>query len=144
MNFAFKRAEDSPGFLLWQLTNQWQRRQRRALAKLGLTHGQFVVLAGVLWFSAIPDKVVTQRMVAEFTKIDKMSMSDLTVTLVDKKLLRRLRQQRDRRAYSLDLTAKGRELVLKAVPVVEGIDAEFFSPQTPELLQLMQSLKHLG
>ena len=51
MNFSFKRAEDSPGFLLWQLTNQWQRQQRTALAKIGLTHAQFVVLASVLWLN---------------------------------------------------------------------------------------------
>jgi DNA-binding MarR family transcriptional regulator len=144
MNFSFKRAEDSPGFLLWQLTNQWQRRQRRALTKLGLTHGQFVVLAGVLWLSAIPDNVVTQRQVAEFTKIDKMSMSDLAATLVEKKLLRRFRQKQDRRAYSLLLTEKGRERILKAVPVVEGIDAAFFTAQTPQVGQLLIALKHLA
>lgn len=143
MNFAFKRAEDSPGFLLWQLTNQWQRSQRRALARLGLTHGQFVVLAGVLWLSAIPDNVVTQRQVAEFTKIDKMSMSDLTVMLVKKKFLRRLPHKQDRRAYSLVLTENGRSRVLKAIPVVEGIDAEFFTPKTPQLLQLLRVLRDL-
>ncbi len=43
MNFEFKHPDQSPGFLLWQLTNQWQRLQRSALAKLNLTHGQFVV-----------------------------------------------------------------------------------------------------
>lgn len=59
MNFAFKHPDDSPGFLLWQLTNQWQREQRKALNKIGLTHGQFVVLANVLWLSSQPDIIVT-------------------------------------------------------------------------------------
>lgn len=143
MNFSFKRPEDSPGFLLWQLTNQWQRQQRQALAKLGLTHAQFVVLAGVLWLSSLPDNTVTQKQVSEFSKIDKMSMSDLVATLLQKKMLKRMTHDKDKRAYSLALTDKGRRIVLKAIPVVEGVDAEFFSKKTPNLVQLIHNLKHL-
>src|SRR5689334_19737808 len=101
MNFSFKKPEDSPGFLLWQLTNQWQRQQRQALAKLGLTHAQFVVLAGVLWLSSLPDNTVTQQQVVELSKIDKMSMSDLTVTLLGKKMLKRTPNKQDKRAHAL-------------------------------------------
>lgn len=143
MNFSFKRPEDSPGFLLWQLTNQWQRQQRQALAKLGLTHAQFVVLAGLLWLSSLPDNTVTQKQISELTKIDKMSMSDLVTTLLQKKMLTRKSHNQDKRAYSLVLTDKGRRSVLKAIPVVEGIDAEFFSKETPNLVQLIHNLKHL-
>ena len=137
MNFSFKRPEDSPGFLLWQLTNQWQRQQRQALAKLGLTHAQFVVLAGVLWLGSLPDNMVTQSQVSDLTKIDKMSMSDLTTTLLQKKLLKRRSHTKDKRAYSLVLTEKGKRSVLKAIPVVEGIDAEFFSKETANLVGLI-------
>ena len=143
MNFSFKRPEDSPGFLLWQLTNQWQRQQRQALAKLGLTHAQFVVLAGVLWLSSLPDNTVTQKQVSELAKIDKMSMSDLSATLLQKKMLKRMSHDKDKRAYSLALTDKGRRIVLAAIPVVEGIDADFFSKETPNLVQLIHNLKHL-
>lgn len=143
MNFSFKKPEDSPGFLLWQLTNQWQRQQRQALAKLGLTHPQFVVLAGVLWLSSLPDNTVTQKQVSDLSKIDKMSMSDLVATLLQKKLLKRTSHNKDKRAYSLILTEKGRRIVLKAVPVVEEIDAEFFTQETPNLVQLIRNLKHL-
>lgn len=143
MNFSFKRPEDSPGFLLWQLTNQWQRQQRQALAKLGLTHAQFVVLAGVLWLSSLPNNTVTQQQVSELTKIDKMSMSDLTATLLQKEMLKRMSHDKDKRAYSLALTNKGRRIVLKAIPIVEGIDADFFSKETASLVQLIHTLKHL-
>ncbi len=143
MNFSFKRPEDSPGFLLWQLTNQWQRLQRQALANLGLTHAQFVVLAGVLWLSSLPDNIVTQKQVSELSKIDKMSMSDLVATLLQKKMLKRSAHDKDKRAYSLLLTDKGRRVVLKSIPVVEGIDAEFFSKETSNLVQLIKNLKHL-
>src|SRR5476649_21603 len=143
MSFSFERPEDSPGFLLWQLTNQWQRQQRQALSNLGLTHAQFVVLAGVLWLSSLADTVVTQKQVSELSKIDKMSMSDLVATLLQKKMLKRMSHDKDKRAYSLVLTDKGRRIVLKSIPVVEGIDAAFFSKETPNLVRLIHNLKHL-
>jgi DNA-binding MarR family transcriptional regulator len=102
-----------------------------------------VVLAGVLWLSSLPDNTVTQKQVSEFSKIDKMSMSDLVVTLSQKKMLKRVSHDKDKRAYSLSLTDKGRRIVLKAIPIVEDIDAEFFSKRTSNLVQLMHNLKHL-
>lgn len=72
-----------------------------------------------------------------------MMMSDLVATLIQKKLLRRSPHKNDCRAYSLALTAKGRDLVLKAIPIVEGIDAEFFNKETPGLVYLILNLRHL-
>jgi DNA-binding MarR family transcriptional regulator len=126
---------------MWQLTNQWQKEQRRALKKLGLTHAQFVVLAGILWLSAQPAPHVTQQQVSDLTKIDKMSLSTLTTTLIEKNLLQREFHPLDNRAYALTLTTKGRRLAIKAVPIVEGIDAVFFSTQTPGLAQLVKILQ---
>lgn len=143
LDLISKKPEDSPGFLLWQLTNQWQRQQRQALTKLGLTHSQFVVLAGVLWLSSLPDNTVTQKQVSDLTKIDKIAMSDLVAILLQKKMLRRMTHTTDKRAYSLVLTDKGRKIVLKSIPIVEGIDAKFFSTDTPNLIQLINNLKHL-
>jgi DNA-binding MarR family transcriptional regulator len=144
MSFSFKRPEDSPGFLLWQLTNQWQQQQRKALAKLKLTHAQFVVLAGLLWLSTHTEEDITQSQLAELTQIDKMMVSDLMVTLMQKKLLQRSRHSTDSRAYALSLTAKGRKLVLKAIPVVEGIDIQFFSSKAATLVQFKRVLDKLA
>jgi DNA-binding MarR family transcriptional regulator len=143
MNFSFKHPDQSPGFLLWQLTNQWQRLQRNALSKIGLTHGQFVVLANVLWLSSLPDNIVTQQQVGNHAKIDKMSMSDLVSTLIEKKLLQRSAHKNDKRAYSLTLTKKGHKQALKAIPIVEGIDKKFFTKQTTELVKLVTNLRQL-
>lgn len=138
MSFSFKKPEDSPGFTLWQLTCQWQRAQRQALIKLGLTHPQFVVLACTLWLSMNSAESVMQRHVTELSKIDKMSMSDLVATLENKKFLKRTPHPTDGRAQSLSLTVKGRERVLKAIPIVEGIDEEFFSTQAQGLKRLFR------
>ncbi len=136
MNFSFKKAEDSPGFLLWQLTNKWQQQQRKALRPLGLTHPQFVALAGILWLCSVYEHGASQIQVAEFTRMDKMMMSDLVQTLLQKKLIERHRHLQDKRAYSLTLTRKGNALTLKAIPLVEGIDALFFKKETQGLTQL--------
>ena len=141
MSFSFKTPEDSPGFMLWQLTCQWQREQRQALVKLGLTHAQFVVLASILWLSTHVNECVMQRHITEHSKIDKMSVSDLITTLEQKKLLKRVPHPEDGRAQSLSLTAKGRERVLKAIPIVEGIDAAFFQREVAGVQRLVKALK---
>jgi DNA-binding MarR family transcriptional regulator len=143
MSFSFKRAEDSPGFLLWQLTNEWQRKQRLALAALDLTHVQFVVLACLLWLSTHSEEVVTQQKIAEFANIDKMMVSTVIKSLIQKKFLSRLDNPNDSRAYALSLTAVGRKKVLAAIPIVEGIDAEFFTAKTTGLVGLNQILNRL-
>lgn len=136
MNFSFKKAEESPGFLLWQLTNQWQQQQRKTLQPFNLTHPQFVALAGILWLNSVYDESVSQTQVADFTQIDKMMMSDLVKTLLQKKLIERHKHAHDKRAYALSLTDKGHKLTLKAIPLVEAIDAQFFTNKTPGLSQL--------
>lgn len=140
MNFSFERAEDSPGFLLWQLTNQWQRLQRQALTKLGLTHVQFVILAGVLWLNSTFKGSVTQIRISEFTKTDKMMVSDVVKILIKKKLLLRAAHEKDGRTYVLTLTAKGKDTILKAIPVVEKIDNKFFCVENFEVVQLNKIL----
>lgn len=143
MTFQFKKPEDSPGFLLWQLTNHWQRLQRQALIKLGITHAQFVVLAAMLWLSDLNKNEITQKIISELTNIDKMSMSDLVTLLEEKKLIKRQKSKIDGRAFSLSLTEKGQKTALKAVPIVEKIDADFFNSRTPNLARFSSLLKSI-
>ncbi|MGB0427662.1 MAG: MarR family transcriptional regulator, partial [Flavobacteriales bacterium] len=57
--FKFNNADDSTGFLLWKVTNLWQREIRKTLKKENLTHTQFVVLASAFWLS-VSNKNPTQ------------------------------------------------------------------------------------
>ena len=45
--FQVDSAEDSPGFLLWQVSSMWQRQINAGLKQFGLTHAQFVLLASL-------------------------------------------------------------------------------------------------
>src|SRR4051794_3311958 len=59
----FAGPDESPGFLLWQVTNRWQQAQRATLKAHDLTHVQFVLLATLSWQAA--DGPVTQKQLAD-------------------------------------------------------------------------------
>ena len=40
-------AEPTPGYLVWRLSMKWRVAMDRAVAPLGLTHAQYVVLASL-------------------------------------------------------------------------------------------------
>lgn len=124
--FSFQTPEESPGFLLWQISNLWQRKMRRGLENLDLTHVQFVLLAALQWLSD-QQSAVNQMDIADHTKVDKMMVSKVLRTLQKKDLLTRSEHEADTRAKTVSLTPAGRKLLKRAVKIVEGIDNEFFS-----------------
>ena len=132
---------ESPGFLLWKVSNAWQRKQRAALQPLGLTHSQFVILAASAWFGAT--ETLTQARVAQLTGIDVMTTSQVLRTLEAAQLLERREHPDDPRAKTIGVTARGRELAKKAIVVVEAVDAKFFEPigaRAAELIPLFTRL----
>ncbi len=122
----FEKASESPGFLLWQGTNLWQRKQQAALKEFNLTHVQFVLLAGLAWLSG-EDENITQIALSRFTGTDRMMTSQVVRTLIKKGLLTRSRHPTDTRAYILKVTDAGLELVNRAIISVESTDKNFFS-----------------
>ncbi len=75
-----RSAWDSPGFLLWHATLRWQRAVAAALRPLGLTHVQFVLLAGGWWLSQ-GDRWPSQRELADHAGTDRMMTSQVVRTL---------------------------------------------------------------
>jgi hypothetical protein len=82
-DFIFDTADASPGFLLWQVTNIWQRGIRKILDPYNITHTQFVLLASIHWLT-IHKMEVTQRVVSNHTKVDPMTTSTVLRTLEKK------------------------------------------------------------
>ena len=89
--FGFNQPEESPGFLLWQTTITWQRRIKKALDAYEISHAQFVILAALLYL-ANQNESVNQKMLSDFTGIDKMSTSDLIATLLKKKMIKKTKK----------------------------------------------------
>jgi len=123
--FGFEKPEDSPGFLLWQSTMVWQRLIKQALEPYEIPHASFVILATLLWFEA-HDYDTTQILIAQWSKLDKMTVSKALKALVSEGLVNRIEHKKDTRAKSVSLTEKGKNLIHQLVPIVEQIDATFF------------------
>ena len=126
IEFKFKKPEDSPGFLLAQVTMLWQRKQKRVLDPLYLTHTQFVLLSSLAWLSRENDDV-TQVDIANLSNADRMMVSKVLRTLVEKKFITRQEHPIDTRAKIIKLTQEGAEVLQKALEMVENADIEFFS-----------------
>lgn len=122
----FAVPEDSAGYLLWQVTHQWQRQVEKALAEIDITHLQFVLLAGIGWLTRGND-LVTQVQLAEFCQIDVMQISQVVRKLETKGLIKRSTHPGDPRAKVLILTSVGEAALSQALPRVEQLDAQFFN-----------------
>jgi DNA-binding MarR family transcriptional regulator len=137
----FADADDSPGLILWRVTNTWQAAVRAALRPLGLTHVQFVLLASLTWLDA--DGPVSQKQLAVHAATDPMMTSQVLRTLEEHGLVVRAPHPHDRRARALTVTAAGRHLADQAVSVVEACDRAFFAPlgeDSPRLAGLLARL----
>ncbi|MFF2556326.1 MarR family winged helix-turn-helix transcriptional regulator [Nocardia sp. NPDC058058] len=125
----FGDADESPGLLLWQVTNRWQAAQRAALAPFDLTHVQFVLLASLTWLTGKSgDEPVMQRDLAAHAATDPMMTSQVLRALEQKGLIERRDHPSDRRAKSLVPTKTGVALANQAIVAVESCDRDFFGP----------------
>jgi len=124
--FGVKTTEDSPGFLLWQVTTLWQRGIKKALDSIDITHPQFVLLASLLWLSKQKESV-TQIDLSLHSKIDPMTTSTVIRTLQRKELIERQEHHTDTRAKSITLTAHGLKVTRQAIKIIEKFDTDFFS-----------------
>ncbi len=147
--FGFEKAEDSSGFLLWQVTTLWQRGIRKTLDEIDLTHPQFVLLASLLWLSG-KQEVVMQIDLSDHSQIDPMTTSSVLRTLERKKLLTRAPHPTDTRAKIIVLSKEGLAKTRQAIPLIERFDEEFFNglksdqPGLNSRLQLLLRLNSEG
>jgi len=117
---------ESPGFLLWHATLRWQRNVADALAPLGLTHVQFVLLACTWWLNGLGQRP-SQVALAAFAGTDVKMTSQVVRSLEQKGLIERAVDASDTRARQLRVTRGGARLAPRAIAAVEGVDETFFN-----------------
>jgi MarR family transcriptional regulator, organic hydroperoxide resistance regulator len=115
----------APGFLLWRTYNQWHRSQSAALAKLGLTHVQFVLLASACWLEK-QGELVTQILLANHASTDPMMTSQVVRTLEKRNYITRIVNKHDQREIVVSVTQAGKKLLKNALIEVENVDETFF------------------
>jgi MarR family transcriptional regulator, organic hydroperoxide resistance regulator len=139
----FEGPEQSPGFLLWQVSTKWRREIEAALATLNLTHPQFVLLASLGWLTRHHSDV-TQVELARHCSTDVNMTSQVLRSLEQKGYIERHRRKGDERSKFPKLTEKGIKLVEQAIPLVEKVDDDFFiklgTKTTKEYINILQKL----
>ena len=135
----FEAPEQSPGFLLWQVSASWRRKIEQSLKEFDLTHPQFVVLASLAWFAEIK-KQVSQKELSTPVLIDTATVSQIIRGLEKKGLITRARIEGDERAKYPTPTDAGALLITKALPSIEACDKKFFA----HLDNQQDFLKHLN
>lgn len=150
----FADAADSPGLLLWRVTNAWQAAQRAALHTFDLTHVQFVLLASLTFLGGTYDAAamgldsdggpVTQRDLANHAHTDPMMTSQVLRALEAKRLVRRGPHPNDARARALTVTREGATLANAANAAVEAVDRTFFGALRDDQLCFTRMLRRLA
>lgn len=126
IEFKFKSPNESPGYLLGQVTMLWQRKHKKVLDPLNLTQTQFVLLTALGWLSKQNDNV-TQVDIANQSNSDRMMVSKVLRTLEEKKFISRQEHQTDTRAKVIKLTDEGAKVLQNALTAIENADIDFFS-----------------
>jgi DNA-binding MarR family transcriptional regulator len=117
---------NSAGFLLWHATLRWQRLVTASLRPLGLTHVQFVLLAGCWWLTR-EGEPPSQIELADHAGTDVKMTSQVVRKLEQRGLITRTQDTNDSRVKRLAVTKSGAALAVKAVAVVEAADAQYFA-----------------
>ncbi len=124
--FSVERAEDSSGFLLWQVTSLWQQKIKRVLNdKYQLNHSQFVIMTSIHWLTLHNDEV-TQVSLAQHTKMETMNVSQILKSLQSKNYIIRREHPTDTRAKIVFLSSTGEQLIKQAIVDVDIVDKNFF------------------
>lgn len=123
---AFPEPRESPGFIFWRDFMRWQRELNSRLRPLGLTQPQFAILAVCGWLTRNAQEV-TQQEIADFLGLDRMLISQISTRLEQNGLIQRQAAKTDLRAKRVMLTAEGKVLLARAMPLVEEFDRTFFA-----------------
>ena len=123
----FSDPENNSGFVMWQVSMLWQRKLKAQLDTLDITHAQFLLLAA-LDFLSTQKNIVTQQDLAAHCRIDKMMTSKILRNMQKKGLLSRKKNKIDTRSKNMMLSDEGKDILLKALKMVDRTDGDFLLP----------------
>ena len=136
----------TPGYLVWRLSMKWRVAVDRALAPMGLTHAQYVLLASLFGMQRAGLRP-SQRELADHTGLEALYVSKLARALEADGFVERARDPKDTRAMRLALTDRGREAVRPAIATVQVLLDQLLAPlggmDDPRTAALMRDLTAL-
>lgn len=135
----YESPKDSIGFQFWKTSNLWRKKQQEALRAFDISHGQFVVIACTIILENKAGEIY-QKDIASLSQTDEMTTSQIIKTLQKKGILLKERSLKDKRAFCIQSTKIGKDLLLKTLPIVEEVDESFFKPLKKNRDIFLQSL----
>jgi len=140
------RRVPSLGYLVWHLSLKWRVAVERVLSPLGLTHAHYALLASLYALSR-DGRAPSQRELADFSGLEAMYVSKLARGLERTGLLKRTDHPDDPRAFQLQLTRRGSDLVVQAAKIVSDLYEELLTPvgggHSKQAVSLMRTLETL-
>jgi DNA-binding MarR family transcriptional regulator len=127
IRMATPRRTPTVGALVWRLSLKWRAAVDRAVAPLGLTHGQYSLLAS-LQGMAETGLQPSQRELADHTGLEPLHVSKLIRALEREGLVERAGNPNDTRAVLLAPTTQGTKVVLEAIAIVGALLDELTAP----------------
>jgi len=124
--FGYDSLGTMTGFLFWQITHMWQTQQEKKLKRLfGISQLHYVILASTYWLN-IHGIEVTQSYLSAHAKVEKMTVSKNVSMLQDLGYIERSQHLKDKRAKTITISQKGKELLEKAIVEIEKMDNYYF------------------
>lgn len=117
----------STGWLIWQVALRCRAALDRALEPMGLSNGQYGVLASLYGLSR-DGTSPSQRRLADFAGLEPMTVSKLVRALERDDLIARDEDPADSRAVRLHLTDRGADVLTKARRIVSELDGQLLTP----------------
>lgn len=137
-----KLTAENTGHLLYHLSIVLERKMKRALDEIGITHTQFIILATTFQLNQ-PSDLVTQVDIANASMTDKMMVSKILRALEKKGWITRKEHPTDTRAKTISITENGGMTLKKTLKVVFQVEKDFFSPVEDKKSELNQMMKIL-
>jgi DNA-binding MarR family transcriptional regulator len=120
---------------LYMASNSIARAYREPLSELNITYPQYVVMMS-LWQQ---DGITIADLVLA-TSIDGGAMTQILKKMVDKELLKIIKDNKDKRKRLVELTQQGQALKIQAADIPNKIQCKFNSIDSVQVEQLMELL----
>lgn len=138
--------EDFAGFLIWQLSNKWEKYVNQNLKEFNINQGESFHLVSILQLAKKLSEV-TQVDIANSTGGSIMNTSKILRSLEKKQWIVR-QTASDSRAKKVAVTEAGIAISVEIAAVLAAADESFYGVnRTPELIDALQQInqrhKHL-
>jgi DNA-binding MarR family transcriptional regulator len=133
--------EEFAGFLIWQLSNKWEKYVNQKLKEFNTNQGECFHLISVLQLSKERDEV-TQVDIAQVTGGSIMNTSKILKNLEQKQWITR-QTASDPRAKKITVTEAGFKILIATATVLAKANADFYSiHHTADLIATLQQINH--